>query len=200
MGHAFMEHEGWDRVRRRGIMVLLFVRQYPNLAHLLLSRPALREFGVRVRLQPAQQALLLLALGRHCSCRPVGAHGVLRILSSWWCAFVLWGRAAVPRARDIARVRSVHLHTACVRPCGPPCAPLRRSPPGVRCARTDLQVQNGTLSGGGERGAKSIGVDRWASRTRRIAVQVAGGEFQREERSPLLTTQSAENSRRKAKM
>jgi hypothetical protein len=30
MGHAFMEHEGWDRVRRRGIMVLLFVRQYPN--------------------------------------------------------------------------------------------------------------------------------------------------------------------------
>ena len=28
------------------------------------------------------------------------------------------------RARDIARARSVHLRTACVRPCGPPCAPL----------------------------------------------------------------------------
>ena len=28
----------------------------------------------------------------------------------------------MPRARDIARVRSVHLHTACARPCGPPCA------------------------------------------------------------------------------
>ena len=37
-----------------------------------------------------------------------------------------------------------------------------------------------------------------ASRQNRDTVAL-GGEFQREERSPLLTTQSAENSRRKAK-
>ena len=77
------------------------------------------------------------------------------------------------QARDIARARSVHLRTACVRPCRPPW--LRTSLlvplPGPR--HQELVAPAPTCKcrrSGGERGrAKSIGVDRWASRTRRIA-------------------------------
>ena len=53
------------------------------------------------------------------------------------------------RARDIAHARSVHLRTACVRPCGPPCAPLSW----FLCQALAHQDRRS----GGERGAKSIG-------------------------------------------
>lgn len=99
------------------------------------------------------------------------------------------------RARDIARVRSVHLRTACVRPCGPPCAPLSW----FLCQALAHQDRRS----GGERGAKSIGAGPLGEQDSANCGSgrgwPLGGEFQREERSPLLTTQSEENSRRKRK-
>ena len=99
------------------------------------------------------------------------------------------------RARDIAHARSVHLRTACVRPCGPPCAPLSW----FLCQALAHQDRRS----GGERGAKSIGAGPLGEQDSANCGSgrgwPLGGEFQREERSPLLTTQSAENSRRKAK-
>ena len=80
-----------------------------------------------------------------------------------------------------ARARSVHLRTACVRPCGPPWLRTSLLVPLPGANHQELVAPAPTCKcrrSGGERGrAKSIGVDRWASRTRRIAVQVAGGPW-----------------------
>ena len=98
--------------------------------------------GARGRTRRGGLPRLHPALGRHCSCRSVGVHGVLHILSSWWCAFVLWGRAAgllcPVRARDIARARAACTYAR--HACAPADLPAhlslgsfaRRSPPGQK--------------------------------------------------------------------
>ena len=116
------------------------------------------------------------------SCRSVGVHGVLHFLSLWWCAFVLWGRAALPRACEPETSRA---RAACTsrHACAPAdlCAPLSWflcQAPGAH--NQELVAPAPTCPcrrSGGEREAKSIGVDRRASRTPRIAVQVAGGPW-----------------------
>ena len=165
---------------------------------LMLLQQAL---ALGLRRQPAQQALVLaLALGRHCSCRPVARMECCAFLARGVHLCCGEGLLCPVRARDIARACSVHPRKArapraphsrlwllCCRPGGG-----QLTPPAARCAGTPAVQEGGA-------GAKvDVGVGRWATRPRRIAVRVAGGPWaasSRLERRSRLGARRAQRAR-----
>ena len=144
---------------------------------------------------------LFFQCGSDCSCRPVARMECCAFLARGVHLCCGEGLLCPVRARDIARACSVHPRKArapraphsrlwllCCRPGGG-----QLTPPAARCAGTPAVQEGGA-------GAKvDVGVGRWATRPRRIAVRVAGGPWaassRLERRSPPLGARRAQRTR-----
>ena len=110
------------------------------------------------------------------ACRRVTVRGRSNSYSYSYSALVLWGRAgcpwlAVPRARpETSRARAACTYAR--HACAPADLPAHLSL-GFFARRSRTRTEGVVVSGGQSRSGR----DRWASRTRRIAVQVAGGPW-----------------------